>query len=141
MRFGMIRCSRSVAETATSVRQKKAATKSGAAESELPEGGGEEEPSDELDRRVADGMCTPQARQRPRRSAYERIGTLSYHAISCPQSMQAEPGLTRERRSGTRAATTFRKEPRARPGARASAAIPIPLSLSAEVGLRLSCPC
>src|SRR5579864_2387274 len=36
--------------------------------------------------------------------------------------MQAEPGLTIERRSGTRAATTLRNEPRARPGASASAA-------------------
>src|SRR6267154_4563293 len=83
-------------------------------------------------------MWTPHERQRPRRSAYERIGTLSYQAISCPQSMQAEPGLTSERRSGTRAATTFRNEPSARPGARASAAIPIALPLSAAGGRLLS---
>src|SRR5215212_8221024 len=49
-------------------------------------------------------------------------GTLSYHATSCPQLMQAEPGLTIERFSGTRAATTFRKLPMARPGANATAA-------------------
>src|SRR5215210_3280700 len=36
--------------------------------------------------------------------------------------MHAEPGFTSERRSGTRAATTFRKLPRARPGASATAA-------------------
>src|SRR6266568_255487 len=82
-------------------------------------------------------MWTPHERQRPRRSAYERIGTLSYQAISCPQSMQAEPGLTSDRRSGTRAATTFKNEPRARPGARAIAARPIVLLLSATKGRRL----
>src|SRR3954452_23323188 len=76
-------------------------------------------------------MWTPHARQRPRRSAYETIGTLSYQAISCPQSMQAEPGVTRDRRSGTRAATTFRKEPSARPGKRAIAARAIVFVLSA----------
>src|SRR5689334_13947690 len=36
--------------------------------------------------------------------------------------MHAERGFTTERRSGTRAATTFRKLPMARPGARAKAA-------------------
>src|SRR4051812_18496246 len=45
--------------------------------------------------------------------------------------MQAEPGLTSDRRSGTRAATTFRKEPSARPGKRAIAARAIVFVLSA----------
>src|SRR5690348_4210239 len=36
--------------------------------------------------------------------------------------MHAEPGLTIDRRKGTRAATTLRKEPRAKPGASARAA-------------------
>src|SRR6478672_11502262 len=72
-------------------------------------------------------MCTAHERQRPRSSAYERSGTLSYHAISCPHAMHAEPGLTSERFSGTRAATTFRNEPSARPGASASAAKPTAL--------------
>src|SRR5437764_14397327 len=36
--------------------------------------------------------------------------------------MQADPGRTIERRSGTRAATTFRKLPTARPGAKKTAA-------------------
>ena len=40
---------------------------------------------------------------------------MSYHAISAPQLMHAEPGLTIERRSGTRAATTFRKQPECEP--------------------------
>jgi len=39
------------------------------------------------------------------------------------QLMQAEGGLTIERLSGTRATTTFRKLPIARPGANAKAAI------------------
>ena len=41
---------------------------------------------------------------------------LSYHASGVPHAMHAEPGLTSERRSGMRAATTFRKLPNARPG-------------------------
>src|ERR1051325_11637607 len=49
-------------------------------------------------------------------------GTLSYHAISVSQLMHADGGRTIERRSGTRAATTFRKLPSARPGARKTAA-------------------
>ena len=42
--------------------------------------------------------------------------------------MQAEPGLTSERRSGMRAATTFRKLPNARPGRSAMAATVTPIS-------------
>src|SRR3954453_2783677 len=47
---------------------------------------------------------------------------LSYHAISVPQAPHAERGRTIERRSGTRAATTLRKLPIARPGTKTSAA-------------------
>ena len=54
--------------------------------------------------------------------ARRRTGTLSRQPISWPQLMQAEPGETSERRSGTRAATTFMKLPSARPGANANAA-------------------
>ena len=46
-------------------------------------------------------------------------------AVGCggvSQDMQAEAGRTIERRSGTRAATTFRKLPSASPGAKATAA-------------------
>src|SRR5438309_9426988 len=73
------------------------------------------------------GMWAPHERQRPRKSAYERSGTLSYHAISCSHAMQAEAGLTSERFNGTRAATTLRNEPSARPGASARAANPTTL--------------
>jgi len=47
---------------------------------------------------------------------------LSYHAISVAQVMHAERGATIDRRSGTRAATTFRNDPSTSPGARKSAA-------------------
>ena len=47
---------------------------------------------------------------------------FSYHASSWPQLMHAEPGLTIDRLRGTRAATTFRKLPIARPGTKATAA-------------------
>ena len=55
---------------------------------------------------------------------------LSYQTIGALQDMQAEPGRTSERLSGTRAATTFRKLPSARPGARASAAMAEPIGSS-----------
>src|ERR1700741_1696255 len=47
---------------------------------------------------------------------------LSYHAMLVSQLGQAEPGETIERWRGIRAATTFRKLPTARPGARTTAA-------------------
>src|SRR5258707_15746320 len=47
---------------------------------------------------------------------------LSRSRISVPQCMQAERGLTTERPSGSRAATTFRKLPIASPGAKTTAA-------------------
>src|SRR5258707_122355 len=131
-------CLTLVAETATSVRQKKAATAAVPVSPNFQKEAAKRIPATSSTAGERTGMCTPHARQRPRRSAYERIGTLSYHAISCAQSMQAEPGLTSERRSGSLAATTFRNEPRARPGARASAAIPIALPLSAAGGRLLS---
>src|SRR5688500_17021824 len=67
-------------------------------------------------------MRAPQKRQRPRRTMYETSGRLSYHAISEPQVTHAERGRTSERRSGRRAATTFRKLPSASAGAKAAAA-------------------
>src|SRR6266704_2690916 len=56
-----------------------------------------------------------QARQRPRRSANERSGRLSYHALGVPQRGHAERGRQRLQRSGRRAITTFRKLPTTRP--------------------------
>src|SRR5690349_17771260 len=60
------------------------------------------------------GIGAAQWRQRPRRSAKETTGMLSYAAISWEQVMQAERPLPTDRRSGTREATTLRKLPRAR---------------------------
>src|SRR5438445_3768694 len=84
-------------------------------------------------------MCSPQARQRQRTASHEASGMLSYHASYCAQLMHAEPGLMIERRSGTRAATTFRNEPKARPGASASAATPISAHFSRESGRHVLC--
>ncbi|MDQ1494707.1 MAG: hypothetical protein QOG69_1190, partial [Actinomycetota bacterium] len=67
-----------------------------------------------------------QLRHRPRSRSHENTGTLSYNAIAVSQVMHADPGLAIERRSGTRAATTFRNDPMASPGknARPAAAKP-----------------
>src|SRR5437867_8837567 len=55
------------------------------------------------------------ARHRPRRTANDSSGTLSYQAIGAPQPGHAERGAQRLRRSGRRAITTLRKLPRTRP--------------------------
>src|SRR5207249_5192502 len=67
-------------------------------------------------------MRDRQFRQWPRNTKYDTSGMLSRARISWPHDMQAEGGRTMERRSGTRAATTFRKLPSASPGAKATAA-------------------
>src|SRR5215217_4806068 len=67
-------------------------------------------------------MRAAQWRQRPRRSSHDATGTLSRAASCMPQLIQADAGFTTDRRSGTRAATTFRKLPSASPGAKANAA-------------------
>src|SRR4029079_6578798 len=79
------------------------------------------------------GIGAPQGRQRHRRSTNETSGRLSYHANGVPHAMHAEPGWTTERRSGTRAAITFRKLPTARPGSRAIAASATSISVPAAV--------
>src|SRR6185312_9030801 len=63
-------------------------------------------------------MRVRQLLQRPRSTTHETSGTLSYHAILWLHDMHAEGGETIERRSGTRAATTFRNEPSASAGAK-----------------------
>ena len=86
-------------------------------------------------------MWTPHVRQRPRSTSHESTGTLSYHASSVPQLMQAEAGRTTERRKGTRAATTFRKLPSASAGQKANrprAKSTFALSAREPRGLRLS---
>src|SRR5438128_11878003 len=82
-------------------------------------------------------MGAPQARQRPRRRRYEKSGMLSRRSIGVAHDMHAEAGRTIERRSGTRAATTFKKLPRARPGKNAARAVATELSREAlrRVGL------
>ena len=82
MRFGTIRCSRSVAETATSAAQKNAAT---SASSVRPNARTQADDEQRRWRARRRGSAARSARRRagsgPRRSAYERSGTLSYQAI------------------------------------------------------------
>src|SRR5258708_39312737 len=80
-------------------------------------------------------MRAPQLRQRPRSATYEKSGTFSYHASSRAQLMHADPGVTTERRKGTRAASTLRNEPSARPGASTMAARLIELKIGRVDGL------
>ena len=68
-------------------------------------------------------------------AATRATGTLSRHESSVPQLMQADGGETTERLSGTRAATTFRNDPMASAGKKASpAAAKLMTSLSAAGG-------
>src|SRR3546814_2965965 len=55
------------------------------------------------------------ARQRPRRSRYERNGMLSTGAIRVPHAGQLEAPRTRDCPRGTRWTTTLRKEPKTPP--------------------------
>src|SRR5215469_2333037 len=67
-------------------------------------------------------MRSPHELHRPRSAIHDSTGTFSYHDSSCPHDMHADAGVTIDRRSGTRAATTLRNEPSASPGANAMAA-------------------
>src|SRR5512132_4472895 len=62
------------------------------------------------------GIGARQTRQRPRRSAKDSSGMLSYHARTASHVMQADRDRTTGRRNGIRAARTPRKLPIARPG-------------------------
>ena len=117
IRFGTIRCERSVAETVDERRAEERGDERLARPAEARNEAATSSAVTQLDRRVDDADRGRRSRwQRPRSASYETTGTFSYHASSCPQLMQAEPGATIERLSGTRAATTFRKLPIARPG-------------------------
>src|SRR5579875_2090326 len=137
-RFGTTRRSRSVAVTTTSAPQATAA----AARRLSPKASTQPTRSSAVPSSIArsrGGIRSPQARQRPRSARYETTGTLSYQRIGDPQRMQAEPGRTTERRSGTRAATTPRKLPSARPGRKTSGRTrSISFSLSTAGARRLS---
>src|SRR5262245_44021109 len=126
MRFGMMWCSASIADTATSTAQKNAATPAHAPKPKesTPPATSNAGPSSIAG--YAHGIATEQSRQRPRKASHETSGTLSYQRSSCPHAMHAEGGCTIERFNGTRAATTFRKLPSASPGAKAIAAKAVP---------------
>src|SRR3984893_13947986 len=83
--FGMSRCSRSVAETATSVREKKAATAAEPLRPNFQKHAAKRRPVTRSTAGSRTAPSTPHDRQRQRRTAYERIGTLSYQEISGPQ--------------------------------------------------------
>src|SRR5712691_3044412 len=122
IRFGMILCSASIADTATSTQQKNAAT---AARAVSPNASTHPATSSAVTSSTAgytSGIRTAQCRQRPRSTAYDTSGTLWYQRISCPHCMHADGGRMIDRFNGTRAATTFRNDPRASPGASATAA-------------------
>src|SRR5512132_2282363 len=120
--------SASVAEIATSAAQKNAATAASQVSPKRSTHAATRSAVVASTSGYRHGIAAWQWRQRPRSSANESSGTLSYHASEVPHAMQAEPGLTSERRSGMRAATTFRKLPNARPGRSAIAATVTPIS-------------
>src|SRR4029453_6075721 len=128
MRFGMIRCSTSVAEMATRTAQKNGATRASAGSPKRKTQGARSNAVTLSTSGYRHGIFAAQWRQRPRSSANETSGMLSYHSSDVPHATHAEPGGTTERRSGTLAATTFRKLPNARPGRNAIAANATPIS-------------
>src|SRR3954452_7730631 len=119
IRFGMILRSKSTADTVTSARQTNAATKASPENPNLRKQPATSTPVTSSTRKYRTEIEVPHARHLPRSRSHEKSGMLSYHAISCPQSMHADGGLTIDRLSGTRAARTLRKLPNASPGAKA----------------------
>src|SRR5437763_1951596 len=108
MRFGMMRRSRSIAEMATSTTQKRAAI---APLNVNPKSSAQPATSSAVTSSTAGyfhGMVTPQLRQRPRSSRYERIGMLSRGEIGVSQAGHADGGRTIDRPAGRRDATTFK---------------------------------
>ena len=123
IRFGMIRRSRSVTETATSAAQKKRGDRGVPGQPEDEDASGDEHAGDELDERVLPrdrraAVPAAAAQEQHRRAS----GMLSCHASGVSHAMQAEAGARPSGRSGTRAATTLRKLPSARPGTKANIA-------------------
>src|SRR5579863_3701880 len=66
-------------------------------------------------------MGARQARQRPRRTRYDRIGMLSAARMGAPQLPQRDPGRTTDSPRGTRAMTTLKKLPQTAPNSPATA--------------------
>src|SRR5436305_10666023 len=97
IRFGITLRSRSVTDTATSAAQKSVAT--------AASGLGPNATRHAATRRAVTsstsgyfhGIEAPQERQRPRRSAHETMGMLSYQAISVLHVMHADRGCTTDR--------------------------------------------
>src|SRR5260221_14687130 len=60
-------------------------------------------------------MGAREARQGPRRTSHETMGTLSYQAMGARHLGQRERGCTSDSPAGRRATTTFKKLPTAPP--------------------------
>ena len=97
MRLGTIRCSRSVAETATSVAQKNAATNDFPGQPNARNEAAISSAVSELDGRIDDADRVAAALALPRRASQERSGMLSYQASSGRSSCTPSPGPTIER--------------------------------------------
>src|SRR4051812_10878929 len=111
MRFGMIRCSRSISDTASSTAKNSAI---------MLAIQGSSNATDAPTNRAAvmtsvSGYRTeiraPQFRHRPRRAIHENTGTLSRAAMTVPHEGHIDRPPTMERRAGTRWVTTVRKDP------------------------------
>src|SRR5690242_495304 len=107
----MIRRSRSVAESTTSVAQKNDAIAASAVKPNVQKQAATRMAVASSTAGYRQEISVLQVRQRPRRSSQETTGMLSRHESSVPQLMHADGGDTTERCSGTRAATTFRNDP------------------------------
>src|SRR3954447_1472749 len=103
MRFGMMRRSKSVAEIVTSVAHRKEAS---AASHVMPKRSTQpaiRSPVDASTSGYRHEIAVPQWRERTPSNGKERNGSWPDQASGVAQAMQAEPGLTTERRSGIRA--------------------------------------
>ena len=114
--MGEIRCGDDHERSAERRRRRRAQR-----EAEGDEATDEKHRSRQLDGRIDRADPRPAA---PAAATEDRVassGTLSYQAIGVEQAPQAERGCRSDRRSGSRAATTLRKLPTARPGSSANA--------------------
>ena len=118
----MIRCSRSIADTATSTAQKNAAT-AAPGQTEREDTAGDQERGDELDGRIDERDPNPAV---PATATQHRVGQERHVVVPrdllLAGSCRPKAAETIERRNGTRAATTFRKLPSASAGAKTTAA-------------------
>ena len=113
----MIRRSRSVTETATSVAQKNEATAASRVKPKTEEAGGDEQRPWRARRAgTSTGSASRTGGSAPAGARTRRAARCRTTRAVVSHAMQAEPGLHDRAPSGTRAATTLRKLPSASPG-------------------------